>query len=212
MIEHIFMTPIARYDLSEHIDYLRNQFPIHLGKYDHSESGFKTTFPPVYNSPSSQYRIIDLMGGKNDKSINLYSKIKDCALDFSNKLCMSNLNTVEYDFSIREFWYNEMTSGQYHRKHIHPGRCFAAVIYVDMPENCAGITFDSPSTRFDRMFATASFLKQEYSMEIEIVPKQGEMIMWEAWIPHQVKASTFEGIRRCVGIDLELQPRITLDI
>lgn len=102
---------------------------------------------------------------------------------------------------------SEMTKGDQHLPHNHPGALLSGLIYLQVPENAANLEFSSPRCN---NIAWSSLLDSEsYSYKTEIfevrpdhtisvTPQEGLFLFWESWALHRVPVND------------SFEPRITM--
>jgi uncharacterized protein (TIGR02466 family) len=131
---------------------------------------------------------------------------------FKKFLCvmaMDYIKTIGYKASVYEarvanIWINEMVSGGVHKKHSHYGNHLSGCYYIEMPKNSAGITLYSFLERFDKMDIEIENHNHFNSSAFTCPVKEGDLLMWESYLKHEVIASEFEGKRRSIAFDILL--------
>lgn len=99
---------------------------------------------------------------------------------------------LEMDIDPRELqmtrcWLNVMPVQVMHSFHLHPLSVLSGTYYVQTPKNCAAIKFEDPRV--------ASFMaspprkpnaKLANQMYPQIQPQEGNLILFESWLKHEV--------------------------
>jgi uncharacterized protein (TIGR02466 family) len=84
-------------------------------------------------------------------------------------------------------WVNVMPSGGVHTGHIHPHSVVSGTYYVAVPEGSSTLKFEDP--RLTMMMA-APTRKTDAARDLQsfifLTPEQGEVILWESWLRHEV--------------------------
>jgi uncharacterized protein (TIGR02466 family) len=84
-------------------------------------------------------------------------------------------------------WVNVMPNGGVHSGHIHPHSVISGTYYVTIPENAASLKLEDP--RLAMMMAAPTRLTaadQSLQPFVFLSPKEGEVILWESWLRHEV--------------------------
>lgn len=108
-----------------------------------------------------------------------------------------------------EFWVSifasEMSSGDQHHPHTHPGALLSGLIYLQVPDGSSNLEFSSPRHHNS---AWLNFLEEEsYSQKndffevksdhtIVIKPVEGLFLFWESWALHRVPVNESTEPRR----------------
>jgi len=194
-IQTPFITPVATFDLSEHLPLLRKLF-----KKSKKENLFGVVYPGFETT---------LTVHSADKSKNCFpqgnetAKLQQDIINGAAELAMFMGYTGDkYDPSIARFWLNEMGSDAAHSTHSHCGYHFSGCIYVDVPDNSGKIVFSSHRERYDYLPMGVAQYTVFNSNTWGFTPKEGQLFLWESWVRHSVPAATFSGVRRSVGLDV----------
>jgi uncharacterized protein (TIGR02466 family) len=84
-------------------------------------------------------------------------------------------------------WVNVLPQGGVHTGHIHPHSVISGTYYVTLPENAASLKFEDP--RLAMMMAAPNRLSdapQDLQPFVFLAPQEGEVILWESWLRHEV--------------------------
>ena len=102
-------------------------------------------------------------------------------------------------------WVNILGEGGSHSGHIHPNSVISGTIYVAMPEGAGRLKLEDP--RLPMMMA-APQVKVDAPDALKrfhyIQPKQGDIVMWESWLRHEVLPSQAEDARISVSFNYSL--------
>ena len=203
-----FTTPVGVSDISEHLPYLRKLFvdradEMQIAVHPEINNRFKTTMDAY--GPFNWTNNLD----DSPESTKLKETIYLAAKEYAN--ACGNAGD-KYEPFIVNFWLNEMESGQAHVFHNHSGGMhFSGCIYIDMPENAAGITFKSFRDRFDYIPIAEETYTTFNSSTWKFSPTEGQLYIWESWMMHAVQPSTFEGIRRSAAFDVVMKRIVQKD-
>ena len=192
----LFSVQTVAVDVEKFMPFLRSEFKRQqkdiVGVAGNTE--FQTTLKTYGLTATNN---IDLP--KNAQADELIVFIEDFAMSYA---AVCGYDTRTYKARLKNFWLNEMKSKSVHEKHSHYGSHFSGVIYVDVPANAPGITFESPTTRFDKSSLKISTYTHNNSNVWELPAGEGKMYVWESWLQHQVVSKEFEGIRRSIAFDV----------
>ena len=193
-----FATPIAVFDMSEFLPFIRRSFVEKAENFKcvTDSNGLFTTLV--------KYELVDKTKSQlgNDEEAKAFKEAVEAkALQFSATL---GCDAANFKAELVSFWLNEMTAGAHQDTHNHYGRNISGCFYADMPKNAPGTRFWAPSTRFDKP-TVATVRGNEFNAgQWEFVPTEGQLLLWESWIPHEVLAGSFEGVRRSAPVDVIL--------
>jgi uncharacterized protein (TIGR02466 family) len=190
-LQPIYALTIAKFDASEFVDYGKSLFDgqIELTSTEGAAS-YKTSILYYDSGRTNSVPFLD--------SDPLREFICKCSVEFAAILGYS---TEPYEPSA-SIWINEMTSGSHHKLHNHYGTNFSGCFYIEIPENSGFINFQTLLERYDK----APLDVKEYTLfnsgtwTVEV--KKGDLLMWESFLYHQVKPTTYEGKRLCLGFDV----------
>ncbi len=84
-------------------------------------------------------------------------------------------------------WVNVMPSGGVHTGHIHPHSVISGTYYVAVPEGASTLKFEDPRLA---MMMAAPTRKVDAARDLQtfifLSPAEGEVILWESWLRHEV--------------------------
>ena len=83
-------------------------------------------------------------------------------------------------------WWNVMEENNSHQLHIHPKTNLSGCFYVHYNEDCAHISFRSPFEQ-QMMHQPTRGVGQYYSSEWRPNITSGDILMWPAWLYHEVR-------------------------
>lgn len=106
------------------------------------------------------------------------------------------------DLKLTRLWVNEMTSNGHHIRHAHYGKTISGCYYVDMPENCSGIQFETPTATQFKAPLTVKTPNHFNSPVFSLHPRPGDLCLWESHVQHFVDPTPFEGVRRSIAFDI----------
>jgi uncharacterized protein (TIGR02466 family) len=191
----IHVTPVAAFDASQFIDYANPLFDTVKLKEVPNDS---------YLTSLNKYSGITCEDLPNSEPLKNF--IVDCAKEFFTGL---GGDVDDYDFQVAGLWLNEMASGTYHSLHSHWAHTFSGNFYVNMPTNTGGINFKTPLILINKFKMKVKEYTVFNSETTTMNPLAGELLMWESHIAHEVPPSTYDGVRRGIGFDVDLTEKNT---
>jgi uncharacterized protein (TIGR02466 family) len=84
-------------------------------------------------------------------------------------------------------WVNVMPAGGTHSGHIHPHSVVSGTFYLALPEGAAQLKLEDP--RLGMMMAAPprkADSAQNLQSFVFLTPQEGEVILWESWLRHEV--------------------------
>ena len=190
-LQPIYVLPLAKFDASEFVEYGKSLFDgqIKLTSTEGDRS-YKTSIQYYDSGRTNQVHF--------PSSEQLKEFICKCAVEFATTLGYS----VELYEPSANIWINEMTSGSHHKLHNHYGMNFSGCFYIEIPKDSGFITFQTLLERYDR----APLEVKEYTVfnsgSWTVSTEEGDLLMWESFLQHQVKPTAYEGVRLCLGFDV----------
>jgi len=127
--------------------------------------------------------------------------IKDKAAEFLEKQGFDSAKVPWRPY----FFANSFLKGSNHPKHLHSQCTVSGIYYIDTPPGSSNITFypNQPfKDFFDYMFMVKD-PKNWYAMQsTEYTPYPGLLLMWPAWLYHEVKPNDSVDPRRSIVFNL----------
>jgi uncharacterized protein (TIGR02466 family) len=96
---------------------------------------------------------------------------------------------------ISNMWANVSPKFAFNRVHTHPGSAWSGVYYVYGPENSGKIYFQDPRPQaqvYNIRYHTKESRKREVWSEVFYDPKVGRLILFPAWLQHEVQPNLSE--------------------
>ena len=187
----VFSVPVAKIEAPQFLEVCRPLFDGRVAMLPSSE-GHDTSLTGYFDS-------------QNTVTIQGIDSLKDflClkAMDYIKAI---GYKASSYEARVANIWLNEMVSGGTHKKHSHYGNHLSGCYYIEMPKNSAGITIHSFLERFDKMDMEIENYSSFNSSSWVCPVKEGDLLMWESYLKHEVLKSEFEGRRRSIAFDILL--------
>ena len=100
-------------------------------------------------------------------------------------------------------WVNILGEGGSHSGHIHPNSVISGTAYVTMPEGAGRLKLEDP--RLPMMMAAPPLKPDAPNKRFEYIqPGQGDIILWESWLRHEVMPSQSEEARISISFNYAL--------
>jgi uncharacterized protein (TIGR02466 family) len=178
---------------------------IYHAKLTTSETSLKLILKDL-KTESAQIQKMDQTGSdwSNDNYTNGYTsysshdKLHQMSSTFSDleKLISKHvakfLKNLDYSVNIKNLkmtdcWLNIMNENVVHTAHLHPRSVFSGTFYVAVPKNASAIQFQDPRlTQFMNAPVPNSTARIHNQRFISILPKPGDVILFESWLKHEV--------------------------
>ena len=100
-------------------------------------------------------------------------------------------------------WVNILGEGGSHSGHIHPNSVISGTIYIAMPDGAGRLKLEDP--RLSLMMAAPVLKPDAPNPRFHYVePKQGDIVMWESWLRHEVMPNRSEDPRISISFNYSL--------
>ncbi|MCM2352245.1 MAG: TIGR02466 family protein [Pseudobdellovibrio sp.] len=117
------------------------------------------------------------------------------------------LSSLEYDIKASDLylshcWVNVMPEGAQHSAHIHPLSVISGTVYLQLPKGSSPIKFEDPRLGF---FMNSPLPKESAKMAnkrfLSLKPKEGDVVLFESWLRHEVPQNTTQEPRISVSFN-----------
>lgn len=110
----------------------------------------------------------------------------DIFLDYIRVQCLAfaehqGVDTNKYDAKIIKYWLNRMNYEGEHGIHTHDEH-YVGTYYVNTPSGSGDIRYHSPFAEKWTEWKSPSEQKQY----VDFQPVEGQLMMWNSWVPHEV--------------------------
>ena len=151
--------------------------------------------------------------GHNRTNINGWHSTTDMNKKKEYNPLMQELFAMQYEIFKKEFltlkpvlgnmWANINYPGGYNRPHLHPNSLFSGVYWIKAPENSGNLMLYDPrpgvhTTMPDRKKGK---LPSAVWREVHYKPRAGMIIMFPAWLWHEVQPNRSQDIRISVSFN-----------
>ncbi len=121
---------------------------------------------------------------------------------------MLHWDLAEHRLVLDAIWVNVLGEGGNHSGHIHPGSVISGTYYVRVPDGAGALRFEDPRLGF----MMAAPLPRDDAPEaarrfIYLSPKEGQALLWEGWLRHEVMPNMSETERLSISFNYALERR-----
>lgn len=85
-----------------------------------------------------------------------------------------------------EIFFSEMIPGDFHAAHEHPDAVLSGVAYLTVPEGSAPIRFYDPRPHVKFLSIPVVESKESNWLWYNVQPEEGLILIWPAWLTHEV--------------------------
>lgn len=99
-------------------------------------------------------------------------------------------------------WVNVLKPGGAHSGHLHPHSVLSGTYYVTVPPGSSPLRFEDP--RLPMMMASPPRLAEapeEARQFVYVQPNEGSLLLWEAWLRHEVPANAARADRISISFN-----------
>ncbi|PID35580.1 MAG: hypothetical protein CR993_09025 [Rhodobacterales bacterium] len=103
---------------------------------------------------------------------------------------------------LEDIWINILPPGGYHSSHIHPHSVISGTTYIALPEGAGALRYEDP--RHAQMMSAPPRRKNAREDQRPFVtkrPAEGDVLLWESWLRHEVLQNTGEEERCSVSFN-----------
>ena len=155
----------------------------------------RTNYPGGYTSYSSASRMHQMSPtfAQLEKRIDVHVRAFVRALEF---------DLTGRRLSMTDCWVNVMSHQVVHGLHLHPLASISGTYYVRTPRGCSGLKFEDP--RLDRYMAAPprrSRARRVNQVWVTIPAEQGNLVLFESWLRHEVAPNPTEAERISVSFN-----------
>jgi uncharacterized protein (TIGR02466 family) len=101
-------------------------------------------------------------------------------------------------------WVNLLKNGGGHSGHIHPHSIISGTVYIEVPEDAAGLRLEDPRLP---MLMHAPSRTDDAPEDLQtfhtLTPKPGTLYLWESWLRHEVPQSRSRQTRISISFNYD---------
>jgi uncharacterized protein (TIGR02466 family) len=91
-------------------------------------------------------------------------------------------------------FFHSMKQYAYMKRHMHSNATFSGIVYLDIGEDVPPIVFHDPRT--------ASVFGDNRSHEFEVKPETGMIMLWNAWLEHEIPQKLNDNVRKVFAFNI----------
>lgn len=142
----------------------------------------KQNYPAGYTSYSS----MDNLMQRSPYYQELQEKIDAHARKFAKSL---ELDLAGKKLVMTSLWVNIMGKLSHHSFHLHPLSVISGTFYLKTPKGCGEFKIEDPRIQSFMASPRKSKTSRANSRYVSVVPKPGQLILFESWLKHEVTAN-----------------------
>jgi len=112
------------------------------------------------------------------------------------------LRIVYESIELTGCWANISPPGDGHRPHTHPNNYLSGVYYIQTQDGANTISFDDPRPQTNIIAPRTSEITDENAGQIHITTRDGLLILFPAWLQHQVPRNNSQQARISVAFNI----------
>lgn len=116
-----------------------------------------------------------------------WREVSDFIYSFANTLISSVYSSKHDVMTLTNMWTTVYPQGAYVPQHIHDNSLLSGVFYANAPKKAGNIVFHDPSYIAKTMFSRGPKKFPALPTKHEIEVKDGLMIIFPGWLPHNTK-------------------------
>lgn len=162
-------------------------------KRNRSESGYYISDQLIekYNLRNLEKRIYE--------AVDHYVQLTQWSL-LSNSPILNKIDTPK--FKIKNSWINIAEKGVFHDYHVHPQYTISGVYYFRVNADQGGIQFRNPNIMLENCYFPEG---PRSPQSIELIPRDGDIVLFPAWLAHSTVKNTTDEERVSVAFNLDLE-------
>lgn len=112
----------------------------------------------------------------------------------------------DHSFIIKNSWINIAEKNVCHDYHVHPQYIISGVYYFRVSADQGGIQFRNPNIMIENCYFPEG---QITTQSIELIPKDGDVVLFPAWLAHGTVKNTTDEPRISIAFNLDLMQNQT---
>jgi uncharacterized protein (TIGR02466 family) len=124
-----------------------------------------------------------------------FAPLKNAVLSATRRIFEDLDYDPAYEPAISNMWTIINPRNGYNRSHVHPGSLWSGVYYVQAPPDCGRIVFSdprAPAVMWPAPHHPTRQRKPESWTEVYFEPIEGRMLLFPAWLLHEVEPNLSE--------------------
>jgi len=143
----------------------------------------------------------------NQKNDNTPKKFADIAQNFIKKIFVDEMGWEYNPDKIKTtgMWSIINKKGSFNIQHNHPNAYLSSVYYVKVPKNSGNIKFFDPREQKNIRFPKIINYTDASAVITEITPKEGDLLIFPAYLYHSVDENLSEHDRIIVSFNIDIE-------
>lgn len=150
-------------------------------------------------------RTISNVGGWQSDCLQLgnYVEFEPIARLLDSKIVeLQNRVSKDIKFQLDNIWINVNEKGHYNRKHIHGQTVFSGTFYIQVDDLTGNIRFHNDYTPMQHYPIKFDY-SQVFQTVVDYKPKNGMLLIFPAWAPHEVLPSESDQPRISISFNIK---------
>ena len=124
--------------------------------------------------------------------------MNDHFVRFTSQSYPSTTEDIPYEFT--SAWLTIQPPGEFYQMHVHPNAILTGTYYLNTPDDCGNLVLiDTQDVAVDPQNGSVKI--------IDIIPKEGKMVFFPAYVMHEVRRNDSNQVRISLTFDLNLKNR-----
>ena len=124
----------------------------------------------------------------------IWSHITDSIHNFSKEIELEYLMDHGHKLNLTNIWINVNQHGAFNHVHVHPGSLLSGVLWIKVPDNSGYLVLRDPQEMNNYCLGQNAH---------PIIPKEGGMALFPAFIPHNVEINESDEERISISFNLD---------
>tara|TARA_R110001592_G_scaffold104663_1_gene294402 strand:- start:2315 stop:2896 length:582 start_codon:yes stop_codon:yes gene_type:complete len=152
----------------------------------------------IKSNVDNSYHSID-----NLQTLPDFKNLCDCIIKFTEEIFKEQ--KIKHRFFIGNMWANINSRGGFNDVHTHGNTFLSGVYYVKVPKNSGSLRFIDPRPQSNIMVPQRGIeLDMDYWNQVEFNGERGQVLIFPAYVPHQVLINRGEDIRISISFNIIL--------
>ena len=198
-IEKLFPTTIYNEKLQSSGNKLREEILSEAYKFRDSDDDGKKWCKKNYVGGYTSYGSLSKLHEMSPTFQELKKQIDKHVKKYTSAM---EMDIKGHNIEMNSCWVNIMPKQSHHSFHIHPLSFISGTYYVSIPKNTSVIKFEDPRLAFFMGSPPRkSNCRRENQHFVSVSPREGQVVLFESWLRHEVPANTSDAERVSVSFN-----------